>query len=1241
MTQPHDERGRWFSGWSKGLLALICVCLIVGTPSQVAWADDPLEFAHTAAEIRVAQEGALSLTDPQAAEELPHRDLGRSESEELLKGVFGPLIEAPAGIFDGLQVEKFLAGNAALIADAEVDEAFGKGAQLAGEGESFLLESTTPLGTEGAGGHLEAVDLGLENVFGGLRPINPLVDVAIPSELGDGIVLPEAGIKLELEGAPAGRNPSTVVDTVAFYPNVAEDTDLAVAPGPNGVETLTQLRSPDAPTTQTFRIYLPAGAELSETADGGAVAVRDGERLATIRPPTALDAAGEPVPAQMSVQGDFLQISVSPDGDTKFPIALDPFLEDNYNWYYSGYAGWSGHNTGGWTNAFRAPDTGCSTYCFLRTSAMSGTYETNTQSYWEYRVPRFEKDWEEAGTRPSSWIQSYAVGNITLATAGDWTPSPGALFAVSDQNGAWRSASWYPPNISGSYAVNLNSDHTGKLASFGLFSNARTWIANERYLLTGEAQVVLGDDAPPAFGSLSSPGWVDTQAKPFNVTISDAGLGVHWLEVRKPNGESIGATAIDNYCVGTVRSICPRTWKGAQEGHTVHYWPGLLPQGTNNVKLEALDSVGNSSSTTLQLKVDHTAPELALAGSLTEQASIGTTLPQYTLHVAASDGTTESPQSGVASVEVKVDGAKVKEWTPGCTTQSCQFSGDWTLASSSYAVGQHKAEVVATDAVGINSTVRTVDFAVTRDETPPQISAGGGLVSGPAGWIEQQSYAIGAQVTDPGGYGATNLELLIDGAQAKQATQTCPAGGCSLGREFTIDASTYQGGSHTVKAVAKDGAGNTASTKTWIVNLVPKGTASAEEVEDTIEASEGTSPEVLPIAPNTEVIDPEEIREGNDPGWELIEGQLQSTGTAVGTSTGEEVGDGFTIKAPAEGVMEGAPEGGPISVEISPVETLPGAGSPELVEDDVASTIVNSYPSTDTVLRPEYDGLWAFEVIRNAESPTSYSWDFKLYPGQTLKQINSETAGLYYEDGTTAMVITAGPARGADGKEVPTDLEVDEAGTVTLNVNHRSSGVVYPVMSGAGFETGYMATVTSAPVQEGPPPPPEEAGNDVEIWVSSPQYAPSGEDGATASASGPPYKTYSAQDCEKDVYIPFPIEGCSVWKQRIKGFFWFNGNQAWWKDGQRPPKCPSEGTPGVVYPHPFFCDFVGPNHQKYGGGYHITSQVWYNVDWLEPLPISHEKAITVRMFGSGGVYGHNNGCVCNPSLKGQDEGPSY
>lgn len=86
-------------------MALICVCLIVGTPSQVAWADDPLEFAHTAAEIRVAQEGALSLTDPQAAEELPHRDLGRSESEELLKGVFGPLIEAPAGIFDGLQVE--------------------------------------------------------------------------------------------------------------------------------------------------------------------------------------------------------------------------------------------------------------------------------------------------------------------------------------------------------------------------------------------------------------------------------------------------------------------------------------------------------------------------------------------------------------------------------------------------------------------------------------------------------------------------------------------------------------------------------------------------------------------------------------------------------------------------------------------------------------------------------------------------------------------------------------------------------------------------------------------------------------------------------------------------------------------------------------------------------------------------------------------------------------------------------
>ena len=753
--------------------------LAIGTAPAFGEAANPLDVNHTAAEIHDAEEAALQATDEKAAAELPHRDLDRTEAAALMEGVFGPLIEAPAGIFGDLNVEEFLSNNAAVVSASQVSDLTNEATPTGESGQSFLLESTTPLRAEATDGSLETVDLGLEGASGGLHPSNPLIEVEIPDQLGDGIELPEAGIQIELQGAPAERSPSTVGETVAFFPNIAPDTDLAVSPTPAGVETLTQLRSPEAPHTQTFDLQLPPGAVLEGTPEGGAIATVAGQPLLTVLPPTAIDAAGNSVPVQLSVEGDSLQITVSPDAQAAYPIAVDPNMWDNYNWFYDGHPGWEGFNTGGPTNAFRAPDTGCSTYCYLRTSAMSGTYETNTQSYWQYAVPRFFSDYAnpEVKEHPRSWVQAFQVGQITFATQGDWQASPQALFAVSGENGAWRSASMYAPNISGSYSVNLNADHTGKLASFGLFSTSRDWISTERYLLTGEAQVALGDETAPVFGSVSSPGWVNAEAKPFNFSVSDTGLGVHHLVVRKSNGESIGTTTVAGACQGTVRSVCPRTWKGAQEGHTVSYAPSGLPQGTNNLKFEAVDPVGNTSSTTLQVKVDHTAPTLALSGAMTEQAKVGKTLPQYALRLEGKDGSTESPQSGLASAEVKVDGKQVASWSPGCTTQNCSLTQEWTLNSSSY-LGKHKVEVIATDAVGLKTT-KTIEVEEVKDTTAPQLAPTAAFYTGPEGWLEQKSYSYDTTATDAGGYGVKSLTLKIDGKTVKTVSQSCVAGGCS------------------------------------------------------------------------------------------------------------------------------------------------------------------------------------------------------------------------------------------------------------------------------------------------------------------------------------------------------------------------------------------------------------------------------------------------------------------------------
>jgi sugar lactone lactonase YvrE len=64
-----------------------------------------------------------------------------------------------------------------------------------------------------------------------------------------------------------------------------------------------------------------------------------------------------------------------------------------------------------------------------------------------------------------------------------------------------------------------------------------------------------------------------------------------------------------------------------------------MVQGENTLSVKAIDPVVNTSAPKLvKVKVDHTAPELGLSGNLTEQASVGTNLHEYTLNYTAKDG---------------------------------------------------------------------------------------------------------------------------------------------------------------------------------------------------------------------------------------------------------------------------------------------------------------------------------------------------------------------------------------------------------------------------------------------------------------------------------------------------------------------------------------------------------------------------------------------------------------------------
>ncbi len=148
--------------------------------------------------------------------------------------------------------------------------------------------SPVPLRAEDEDGSKEPVSLELSDQGDSYTLENPLAEVRISKRAGEGIALPDLGVRVLPEAAAGAAEPEVIADKL-FWANVALDTDLLVRPVAEGVETFHQLRSEDSPEDLELGFELPAGAVLRET-DEGAEIVQDGRAVARIAPPTAVDA---------------------------------------------------------------------------------------------------------------------------------------------------------------------------------------------------------------------------------------------------------------------------------------------------------------------------------------------------------------------------------------------------------------------------------------------------------------------------------------------------------------------------------------------------------------------------------------------------------------------------------------------------------------------------------------------------------------------------------------------------------------------------------------------------------------------------------------------------------------------------------------------------------------------------------------------------------------------------------------
>jgi len=446
-----------------------------------------------------------------------------------------------------------------------------------------------------------------------------------------------------------------VNEDLAFYPNTAQDSDLMIAPTPNGVETFTQLRTAEAPHAQEVHLDLPEGAVLTETAQGGAEAESNGRTLLRIPPPTAIDASGARVPMLLTVSGDRLELEVSPPSDASYPILADPeYLVESYNWTWgtSSFAGWLPSQTAGGYRVLEYAYPNQSVKALGLSSGWSGGASPNTGAQWYYQVPRYNSDHAETGEYPSTWLERVHLegveyllegssGSEPVMVAGILDPFQNLWIAVGSHTGnegeitGWSGNYTYPQN-------EPNQNQHGKLFSFGLITRETESSVKYRTAVAAIATVTIHDtDTPQVLFANGPEGWWNTGEPAVSYSALDKGLGIYSLQVTPPGQSSYSYTV---GCSGGSASACPREEKSAESSNVkVPVKVASAPEGPDTFTLGAADPVAHVGTSGFRVNIDHSAPSLALTGTMAEQAEYGPRLPQYKLKYSAADGTEEPP----------------------------------------------------------------------------------------------------------------------------------------------------------------------------------------------------------------------------------------------------------------------------------------------------------------------------------------------------------------------------------------------------------------------------------------------------------------------------------------------------------------------------------------------------------------------------------------------------------------------
>jgi sugar lactone lactonase YvrE len=256
---------------------------------------------------------------------------------------------------------------------------------------------------------------------------------------------------------------------------------------------------------------------------------------------------------------------------------------------------------------------------------------------------------------------------------------------------------------------------------------------------------------------------------------------------------------------------------------------------------------------------------------------------------------------------------------------------------------------------------------------------------------------VGAEVSaDPGIWSGVELTYAYQ-------WQSCSTGGSDCAPIGGADEPGYLIGSGdsgtTLRvAVTVTGPKGSQTVVSAPTTVLPSGEAS---VEDAVRTAQETDPSLL--APSTST-----TLAGQDVAPALSDGEegLSSTGTLTSSTVSKETPGEFAVNT-SEGMLS-----------LAPVEFSPGATRLPTLVNGTAAFYANTWPATDTIVRPDALGATTLLQLRSAQAPTSFSWEVHLGADQQLKQLS---------DGAIAVVDATEVPPEAGEAESEADVEVKEA----------------------------------------------------------------------------------------------------------------------------------------------------------------------------------------------------------------------